>query len=104
MRKLNWPMACALMFALLLLVAYPEVMIPVLTIGAAAFMYDRRQARRAAVEARCAADYARASATVASFRPSQPARPTPPSRARSVQAPPIVRCDARTTPLRKVRR
>ncbi|ODQ84332.1 hypothetical protein BHQ17_27660 [Mycolicibacterium holsaticum] len=94
------------MFGLLMLVAFPEVVLPVLALGAALVLYERSQTRRAAIAARADAQHAALVALQSEMPawPRQPARPSVPSRAQRVQTPPIVRCDARTAPLRRVGR
>lgn len=111
----NWPVACALMFGGLLLVAYPAIMLPAIGLGAVAVLLDRANRRKAQLAREAHALAARADAQNVALQREILARPTPypnprpPSRARRVQGsaivrrgslPTVARCDAPTKPLR----
>lgn len=81
--NLNWPTAFVLVFggmplvvfAAAVLVAYPGIFLPSFTTMLIAAWFGRRQSRRDALAARCAAGYPLAAAFVAAPLPDLPTVP-----------------------------
>ena len=83
MSRLDWPEAFAIVFGVVPLVifgiavlcAFPAVVLPVLATTMGAVCLARRQARRDALAARCAAEYPFAATLVAAPLPDLPTVP-----------------------------